>query len=199
MSAPEPNTSAPIIIDALTLAREGAERKYVFRQRQFPRLTGLIVSDQPALDVSLQFNLGRAAPVIRGQLQGAVELICQRCMKSMQYLLNEQFSLLIVEADAVSSGDPDEMQVAHAVTEMEEWTGDATRIDVGELVEEQVIIALPLVAKHDDEETCAALLNGTGTVVRSDPAETGRTVIQETEAGGIMRRPFANLRELLNK
>ena len=93
MSAPESNASAPMIVDALTLAREGAGRKYLFRQRRFPRLTGLTASDQLTLDVKLQFDLLRTGPAVQGELQGTVELICQRCMMPMQYPLNERFAL----------------------------------------------------------------------------------------------------------
>src|SRR6185369_658291 len=98
MPASESIHPAPIVIDALTLARSGAGCDYQFRQRLFSRLTGLVVSDQPALDVSLRCDLARGKPFVHGQLQGAVELVCQRCMQPMLLALDEKFELLICGA-----------------------------------------------------------------------------------------------------
>lgn len=199
MSVPEPNSRAPVIIDALTLARSGAGYDYRFQQHHFSRLSGLVMSEQPSLDVKLQFDLQRDKPIIRGQLQGTVELVCQRCMALLQYPLDEQFALWVVEAATTSSDHPDELAADHELADMEEWVADATRIDVVELVEEQIILALPLVAKHDDESVCAKLRTGKVADVGSGPEAAGWKPERKADAGETTRRPFANLRVLLNK
>ena len=200
MPDPEPNPSVPIIVDALTLARSGSVRGYSFKDRLFARLSGLLVSDQPELDVSLQFDLQQGKPVIRGELRGAVEVICQRCMQSMEQVLNEQIALKICAQRELSVVVDDEVDVEEALSEMdgqaEEWVADATRIDVVELVEEQVILALPLVPKHEDEAVCAANLKAAAGKLGQKMLDT--RIVVETEAEG-MKRPFANLRDLLNK
>ena len=197
MPAPESHPSAPIVIDALTLAKGGAEMEYSFRQRHFTRLSGLVVSDQPILDVELQFDLLGGKPLIRGSLHGEVELICQRCMQPMQYPLNEQFELLVCSASELPSSDISETEIEDALktdADVEEWVADATHVDVEELVVEQVILALPLVAKHVDENVC---------VIATEPGtqksvDTRQRIEVETDAAA-MKLPFANLRELLKK
>ncbi len=202
MPALESNVSAPIVVDALTLARNAATFDYQFRKQSFDRLSGLVISDQPSLDVQLQFDSHRGKPIVTGKVQGTVELICQRCMVPMQYLLNEQFVLSICSVDQQgASSEVDELELAHT-TEMDEWVADATRLDVVALVEEQVILALPLVPKHEDEKVCAALRRSSleATAIKPDPDKKDRKQEHEAEVeANDLRRPFANLRELLTK
>jgi len=197
MSAPESISSTTVVIDALTLAKSAAARDYAFRQRRLSRLTGMVVSDQPALDVNLQFELQGGKPLIHGRVGGAVELICQRCMQPMQFELNEQFSLLVCDTDELSTEDED-AEIEVTVNQWDEWLADATRIDVVELIEEQVILALPLVPRHDDKLACIAVIDGSQTTAEDVPDRIKEAVAATNDDVG-MRRPFANLRELLNK
>jgi len=200
MPVSESNHRAPLVIDGLTLARTGAECNYQFRDQRFERLTGLVVSDQPALDVTLRMGLLQGKPFVRGQLQGAVELICQRCLRPMPLLLDESFELLVCGAGEVIADFDDEQEVEHRLAEIDEWVADPTRMDVIELVEEQVILALPLVPKHDDERACSVFLAAAATAGgKRLSEELGERIEIGTDVSEGRRRPFANLRDLLNK
>jgi uncharacterized metal-binding protein YceD (DUF177 family) len=64
--------------------------------------------------------------------------------------------------------------------------GDAERLPVAELIEEQVLLGLPLVPMHATAAECG---------VADAAPDAGRDVpaVDETQ------KPFANLRELLDK
>ena len=65
--------------------------------------------------------------------------------------------------------------------------GDAERLSVVELIEEQVLLGLPLVPMHETAAECGAVRAAPGGAA-DEPA-----AVEETQ------RPFANLRELLEK
>jgi uncharacterized protein len=65
--------------------------------------------------------------------------------------------------------------------------GDAERLSLVELIEEQVLLGLPLVPMHGTAAECGAALAALA-------ADQG-----EAAADDEKQRPFANLRELLDK
>lgn len=201
MLPPESDASAGFVVDALNLGRNEVRRRYEFRERRFPRLTGILVSDRPVLDVRLRFSVKQDQAVIRGDLAGTVELICQRCLKHMPFLLDEHFTLRVSEAGLLAERENvDELDVEYQSSEFEDWFADATRLDISELVEEQVILALPLIARHDDSQHCEASVTLPETGVSRDVQVEAASVRSVVDAGNTgARRPFANLRELLNK
>jgi len=200
MLAPDPDETAPIIVDALTLARQGAVHAYQFRHRRFERLHGLVVSDQPVTDVTLQFDLKRARPAINGTLQGTVELVCQRCMKAMKHTLNEEFELVIVDRDIELIDDrAEDLDETLMQSGPDEWIADATHLDVVALVEEQILLALPLVAKHVDESQCVQITDALMSQAKPGKAGKSSDDVKADANEELVRRPFANLRELLNK
>jgi len=204
MPDPDHNENAPIIVDALTLAKQGGAFERQFRHRAFTRLDGLVISNKPELDVKLQFDLRRGGPSIKGELHGKVELVCQRCMKTMQHPLNELFDLQVVDAASAASDQKlddksDDLEDVMTLSEMDEWIADATHLDVVALVEEQLLLSLPLVAKHDDESHCITIPGTLIDAKRNFVSKDRRADLKADAGEDLTRRPFANLRELLNK
>jgi uncharacterized metal-binding protein YceD (DUF177 family) len=64
--------------------------------------------------------------------------------------------------------------------------GDPERLSVTDLVEEQILLGMPLVPMHEDAAECGESAAGEHIVAAEAPAED-------------KQRPFANLRELLEK
>jgi uncharacterized protein len=64
--------------------------------------------------------------------------------------------------------------------------GDPERLSVTDLIEEQLLLGLPLVPMHEDEADC-------GDAAAADGADEQDSTAEEKQ------RPFANLRELLDK
>lgn len=115
-------------------------------------------------------------------MTGSVELVCQRCLKPMRYSFDEAFELVLVEVGEEELGVPESREVVVL---------EAGRLDAQWLIEEQLLLALPLIPRHEDEAECKALASagsGQSAKVREDP-----------DAGVDRQRPFQNLRELLRK
>jgi uncharacterized protein len=78
-------------------------------------------------------------PVIVGQLQTSLELECQRCLKALEIPMELDFRLMIDASDELLRD-----------SSMDSLYSDDGYIDVFELVEDEIMLAIPLVALHED-------------------------------------------------
>ena len=128
------------VIDGLQFARSGRERRGVVSMGRLPRLAQLQGSTE-----GLEYHLrgGRASsgkPCLRLAVRGSVKLPCQRCLDPIQ---------VPIAVDA-------ELQLAESVREISEADDEIDRVlasrnmDVAGLVEDEVILALPMAARHDE-------------------------------------------------
>jgi uncharacterized metal-binding protein YceD (DUF177 family) len=119
----------------------------------------------------LRFTRSAVSPDIaglEGQASVTVALICQRCLKAMDWRLEANLALLLAPEGDIPS------------VEQDIWEIDTDRVAPAEIVDEALVMALPLVAKHDNE-LCHAESPG------EDTAELDTT------------RPFADLRSRMEK
>ena len=96
-------------------------------------------SDRP---IAVRFEFLRneyGIPMITGELETSLGLECQRCLKAMEWPLKLDFKLLIdASDDIVSHSDEDTVY------------SDDGYIDIIELIEDELILAIPLVAMHEN-------------------------------------------------
>ncbi|MCH7882265.1 MAG: DUF177 domain-containing protein [Proteobacteria bacterium] len=112
----------------------------VIELRALLRLAGKLESDQGKIMVEFEFTASDYdCPILNGRLETSLTVECQRCLKSMDVAMKSEFKLLI---DA-----PDEL--AHE-SSLDTIYSDNGAIDIFEVVEEELILGLPLVAMHDD-------------------------------------------------
>ncbi len=159
-------------VDANLLAARGASAEREFDLRDLPRVKEAGVS-HGAVSASLRFSELDAHPVVQGQLSGTVVTSCQRCCADVDIELDERFVLAIVQSE----------EAAGLVSEQyDAVVADPTRLDLRWLVEEQVLLALPLIPRHGDDERC-----------RLEATSSGAPARERDSA----QHPFANLRDLL--
>jgi uncharacterized protein len=94
--------------------------------------------------ITVNFEFTRSefdTPLLAGHLQTRLTLECQRCLQPMELPLSLDFSLLVdASDDMVRQGGRDTL-----------YSEDGY-IDIAEVIEDEIILALPLVAMHDDTE-----------------------------------------------
>ena len=92
--------------------------------------------------IGLKFEFVRneyEIPMLIGRLETSLELECQRCLKALEYPIALDFSLMIDANDElVSESSVDTL-----------YSNDGI-IDIGQVAEDELILALPLVAMHED-------------------------------------------------
>lgn len=78
-------------------------------------------------------------PIIAGGLETSLKLECQRCLKAMEWPMKLDFKLLIDASDDIVSHSDEDTIYSHD-----------GYIDIIELIEDELILAIPLVAAHEN-------------------------------------------------
>ena len=171
MSRP-PGIEIDAVVDASVQAHGGGVIERRFSASELPRLSEAGISEPCEVRVSIRFSTYEGRVAMDGALTGTVTMICQRCMQPVSVDVEDQFRLLIVDEEADSTAES---------AGFEPVVADPARFDLRWIAEEQMLLSVPLVAKHADDN-CAS---------ESMPdAENEEPVVQ---------RPFANLRNLLRE
>lgn len=109
---------------------------------EFPRLQEFLLKNDG--EVSLDLNGGRDIEriiYISGTLQATLGLQCQRCMKVMDYPLDISLNLSPVFSEEASKKLPERY---------EPLLVEDDQIDIMTLVEDELLLNLPMIPKHED-------------------------------------------------
>jgi uncharacterized protein len=162
-------------VNAVELAGRAATLERRPGLSQLPRLIEAGALDETCVHAWLEFGTFEGRVTIEARVEGDVFLTCQRCLKPCACAVDETASLAVVASDT------DEVPGGY-----EPLLGDAERLSVAEVIEEQVLLGLPLVPMHASAAECGA-------------ASAALAATEEEPAAEETQRPFANLRELLEK
>ena len=133
------------------------------------------------IDAHLRFGTFDRRTTVDVSVEGVVVLQCRRCLQPCECPVEESARLMVVPLDTDVVPD-----------DYEPVLGSAEQLSLAELIEEQVLLAMPLVPAHEDASRCAALAGK----AQAQPAVGVQAVTQAAEE---KQMPFANLRELLEK
>jgi uncharacterized protein len=142
----------PAAIDGLAFARTAAVFRGRLGAKSLPRLaqSGCSVSEL-AFVLSGEIN-ERGKPALRLLVDGAMQLVCQRCLDSLEWPLHLEVQLELVASDAELEAvdDRDDIECVVAGRDM----------SVAALIEDEVLLALPMVPKHERCRLAAGLEGG---------------------------------------
>ncbi|HEY9182378.1 MAG TPA: YceD family protein [Gammaproteobacteria bacterium] len=113
------------------------------------RLKGLLHSDAGSVRASLRFRQRRDGWVgVELTYQAAVHLVCQRCLEPFRDELTDRVDIVLADAASVPSAVPEGF---------EPFELEGGRLLPAQLIEDELIVAIPLVAKHARIEDCGGL------------------------------------------
>ncbi|HEY5719876.1 MAG TPA: YceD family protein [Gammaproteobacteria bacterium] len=163
-------------MDVVALAAEGATATRRYRLREFPRLADVLAGSGG--EAEARFRFVQAAAEVAGcelEVRADASLRCERCLEPFVETLRSATRLAFVAGKRAAGGVP---------AGFEELALPSGLVSLRELVEDELLLSLPLVAKHGEGTACAQ---------RAAPAANGDDA--DPQAG--TRRPFAGLKELL--
>lgn len=142
------NLKLPITIDPYKSAQRRLECEGYFEVSAMNRLLAATESCCQQVDASFSFDVDELGlVVISGEGSAAVKLACQRCNEAFDYELKVNFSFSPVKnAEAA-----DELPSYYDAIEFDE-NGE---VNLRDLVEDELILAIPLIPKHSLED-CSA-------------------------------------------
>ncbi|TSA10749.1 MAG: DNA-binding protein [Betaproteobacteria bacterium] len=140
----------PAVIDGLAFARNAAVVEGRLGKELLPRLAQSGCSD-PALHFVLTgaFN-ERGEPGLKLAIEGSVRMQCQRCLGSLDLQLHLEARLEFASSEAEITAAEDDIERVVAGREM----------NVAALVEDEVILALPMVPRHEQCQAAAGAEGG---------------------------------------
>lgn len=122
-----------------------------------------------AIDVTLTAN-EQGVPLLRGKAEAVVSETCQRCLESLVLPIKATVFAAFVDHEDAEADEQADL-----------WVVDANGVNLLEVIEESVLLAMPLAPKHELSQCAAAL-----------PVEkVASTSDRETVT------PFAGLKDLL--
>jgi len=116
------------------------------------RLCELLESDKGTVRASLGFGQqGTGWTTVDLSYEGSLALVCQRCLESVTKKISGRVLLVILEDDSMVSSSP---------AGYEPIVLSGARFQPAETVEDELIVSLPLVARHSQVGECGSLAKG---------------------------------------
>lgn len=144
-----------LVIDTLEFAREGRSVSGVLNVAALPRLRELLVEDSGQLECELHGRREGRLNWLSLSVRGQLALRCQRCLGLMPYMLDVASDLQVI---APGEAWPDERLEDGALSLGADAIAAESGQSLAELIEEEVLLALPISPKH--EEGCAPPARG---------------------------------------
>ena len=146
--------SAAAVIDSLEFARAQQHLRGSLEVATLTRLADVLFDTAGSVDYELRgARDARNRPQLGLTVSGELHLQCQRCLGLLEYGLDVANTLLLVppgaEADDEDIDDPEAPDMIEASPEL----------DVASLIEDEVLLSLPLAPRHPDG-TCQSRLRG---------------------------------------
>ena len=111
---------------------------------RLPRFSKTLANDQGLVSLELKFTFGEAKErLIAGSLQAQVNVFCQRCLKPLAIALADDIKLALVR---------DEEAALRLDAKLDPWICEDHKLDLAELIEEQLILCTPIVSYHESGE-----------------------------------------------
>lgn len=116
---------------------------------QLTRLKGLLHSDSGSVRATLRLRQ-RGDGWLASELEyrADVELVCQRCLEPFRQELEDKVNVVLADSDSLPTTVP---------TGFEPFELEDGRLQPVQLIEDEVIVAIPLVPKHARVEDCGSL------------------------------------------
>jgi len=111
----------------------------------FPRLAETLADTAAVVRVDVRVSRSSSGmAMVEGRLEGRFRRQCQRCLEPVDIEVAAELKLAVTgqdTGDSVPSG-------------FEPWQSDETDVVLKDLLEDELLLALPMIARHEDELRC---------------------------------------------
>lgn len=148
--------------DLESLAARHGELGGELELEKLPRLAGLLQPGDGSVRASLQFRQrGEGGLALTLEYEATVLLLCQRCLEPYRERLANRVELALVDKGADEASLPEGLEPVEM---------DDGRLFPVELVEDELIVSIPLVPKHAKIEDCGSLADDFATLTEGSAA-----------------------------
>ncbi len=138
------NSRLPVQIDPIRLAVARQQLYGNIEISRFERLSELLTSNEGLVKVQFDFDVDTSkVHYVTGTLVAELSLCCQRCLQPMKWQLDAEVALAFVEH---------EHQIDELVVDYEPYLIESTPLMLSDMIEDEILLALPQVPMHDESE-----------------------------------------------
>lgn len=146
-----PLSAHRVTIDSLEFARSGGHLQSAVEIAALERLHDYLNSRAGQLEWQLDGVADHAGkPALRLAVTGVLDLICQRCLAGYAFDLKSNSLLVLENADDAPVAEDDATESIPA----------SSALDVEALVEDEVILALPMAPRHPEGKCATRVADG---------------------------------------
>jgi len=147
---------------------------------ELPRVSHELTAPDGEARGRVRFSRQLGQAVADLEVSAQPEVVCQRCMQPMRWPVEVKSRIALVTDYAAADRVPEGLEV---------FLVEADSVSVRDLVDEEVMLALPIVPRHEDGSECA----GRGMQLPGHGVEPDEPVDTQVQ------KPFAQLGELLKR
>jgi len=129
----------PLTIKPVKLARQEGKLIGFMPLKQLTQLASDCVSDEGRVEAELELRMERARPELHGKARALVKLTCQRCLEPVDVQVDVEVALGFVQ---------NEEQINEMPESLEPFLLEEEEVPLADLLEQELILALPIVAFH---------------------------------------------------
>ncbi len=155
--------SLPLRFDPVNFADHERHLHGSIDSKTMLRLLSNVEFIDPMITVNVSFSRGLYGyPLVTGQAKATVTIRCERCLDGVEMLLEPEISILVKPEDedlpyhGQNNGlnRPEDSPKNMPVNSPEFFDYDGKILVLADLIEEELLLALPLVPKHQDISLC---------------------------------------------
>lgn len=172
------NERLPVHIDPIRMAESRRLLRGRLALAEMSRLGEALQDTEGEVTVSLEFGTdNEGIRFMRGRIQAEVGLECQRCLETMRYPINSEFALAMVRSETEAEALP---------SHYEPLLVEGDPLFLRDIIEDELLLALPIVAMHAPEE-CS---------VDTSPGRAAGETHKDTGVATVKENPFSVLADL---
>jgi len=138
----------PVDVDPFRLVEQGRKLHGKLAVSEFPRLQDLLcesmeTDDQELVDIELAFKRSETGlPLVTGSIRCKLDMSCQRCLNVVKTPFYSELCVVFVSSDAQANN----LQEGY-----DTWLVEDGRLFLKDFIEDEILLALPVVIAHDLE------------------------------------------------
>lgn len=130
-------------VDPWKFAQQGVTVKGQIAVHTLPRLCELLSNNSGIVDADLVFSIDeQRTRSLSGEASVTLYMNCQRCLKACHQDIKVTFGLALIWSDDKAANVP---------KDLDPWVVGETSADLHEVVEDELLLSLPIVAYHNYE------------------------------------------------
>lgn len=143
----------PVEINPFRLVDQRRQLSGYLPLQEMSRLSALTTDTEGDFRIVLDFERSATGlPMITGSIKGVVKLECQRCLAPTDIHLDESVEVVLIG----SNRDPNPEEDGYDI-----WHVEDERLFMRDFVEDEILLSLPVIARHESCQPARPLVEAT--------------------------------------